>query len=485
MKIKQSCRFISNEEIDFLYKRKPLFVDERLNKVNAEDIRILSEQLRDFSLKNTLVLHIIDNSIENLKFYVSMLISGATVMLVNKTANKHTLGDLVQKYDPSYVVGDLSVKDTLFNATQVLKDDSVVLFKCLDRRIGQINSDLALLLGTSGSTGNPKFVRLSNENVLSNAKSIAEYLKLDQNDLPITTLPPSYTYGLSIIHSHLLVGSTIAVTEKTFFDREFWDFFRNVKATSFGGVPYHYEMLKKLRFTKMKLPSLSKLTQAGGRMEPELAREFATFARDRGIEYYTMYGQAEATARMSYLPPERAITKAGSIGVAIPEGRFWLEDENGQVIQATDVAGELVYSGPNVSMGYASNYEDLTKGDERDGTLRTGDVAKRDQDGDYYIVGRLKRFIKLFGHRTNLLDVENFLLNEGYVTACSGKDDLLEIYVKNHEEIEGNKIKKMVCSYLKVAMQGVVVFSVSDFPKNDSGKIQYGNLMPDLGVKIA
>jgi len=446
------------------------------------DIRRISKKF--LFLNRRLVLCLLNNNIYGLTGYIGILQAGAAVQLMSSDSNSQSIQEIISSYRPSYLWLPSFMKEQLDESNIIHEIGNYSLIK-INQNYIDLNSELMLLLGTSGSTGSPKFVRLSKENVLSNAKSIAKYLELDQNDLPITTLPPSYTYGLSIIHSHLLVGASIAVTDKTFFDREFWDFFRRGQVTSLAGVPYHYEMLKKLRFTEMELPSLRKLTQAGGRMEPELTREFATFARDRGIEYFTMYGQAEATARMSYLPPERAITKAGSIGVAIPGGRFWLEDENGQVIQEEDVAGELVYSGPNVSMGYASSYEDLAKGDERGGILRTGDLAKRDPDWDYCIVGRLKRFIKLFGHRTNLLDIEKFLLSEGYITACSGQDDLLEIYVLNHEEAEGKKIKQMVCNHLKVALQGVVVYAISEFPRNDSGKIQYGELKPALGAKIA
>lgn len=461
-----------------------LFVGDSGVRYTYDDVIKIAQCDAFSSTKRELIFCVIGNDVDALVGYMSIIASDHAALLLPKDVPKEALLNLIQIYKPSFVWIPTKRSSCIDINRTVFEVGSYSLLR-LNSSLVRLNRSLVLLLSTSGSTGNPKFVRLSKGNVLANAKSIAEYLKLDKNELPITTLPPSYTYGLSIIHSHILVGATIAVTDKTFFDREFWDFFRDVKATSFGGVPYHYEMLKKLRFTKMDLPSLRKLTQAGGRMEPDLAKEFAEFAEAHGIEYYTMYGQAEATARISYLPPERAITKAGSIGVAIPGGRFWLEDENGQVIQEDDVSGELVYSGPNVSMGYASSYEDLAKGDERGGILRTGDLAKRDPDGDYYIVGRLKRFLKIFGHRTNLLDIEKLLLSEGYITACSGQDDFLEIYVLNHEQAEGKKIKQMVCNHLKVALQGVVVYTVSEFPRNDSGKIQYGELKPDLGARIA
>ena len=469
------------------YSAASLFIGDSGAGYKYNDIIKISQRKVFSSTPKCLFFCVLSNDVDALAGYLSIMAAGHSLLVLPKDIKKNVLLDLIQAYRPSFIWLP-TIRSIDLDLDKVEAELELGIYSLWNLRLSSANLDesLSLLLSTSGSTGSPKFVRLSQDNVFSNAKSIAAYLKLDQNDLPITTLPPSYTYGLSIIHSHILVGATIAVTDKTFFDREFWDFFRSVKATSFGGVPYHYEILRKLRFTKMNLPSLRKLTQAGGGMEPELTRDFAAFARDHGIEYYTMYGQAEATARMSFVPPERAIAKAGSIGVAIPGGCFWLEDENGQVIQDEYVAGELVYSGPNVSMGYASSHEDLAKGDERRGILRTGDLAKRDQDGYYYIVGRLKRLIKLFGHRTNLQDIERFLLGEGHEAVCSGQDDLLEIYVKDHEKDAGKKIKQMVCNHLGVALQGVIVFSVEDFPRSDSGKIQYGNFTTDLGAqKIA
>ncbi|ARO22105.1 AMP-dependent synthetase [Rhizobium sp. S9] len=348
-----------------------------------------------------------------------------------------------------------------------------------------IDDSLALLLSTSGSTGTPKFVRLSHDNILANAEAISTYLVLTGEERPITTLPPSYSYGLSIIHSHLLAGATIALTNKTFFDRAFWDFLKSSKATSFGGVPYHYEMLKKLRFPSMDLPSLRSLTQAGARMEPELTRDFAELCANKGIRYFSMYGQTEATARMSYLSPDRAIEKAGSIGRPIPGGAFWLEDEHGQKIEGNDAAGELVYYGRNVSMGYAEGYRDLALGDERGGVLRTGDIARRDAEGDYYIVGRLKRFLKMFGHRINLQDVEAQLLAAGHTVVCAGQDDQLEIYLPQGSGEAGKLIKAKLISDLKISPKAISVYAIAELPRNDSGKIQYNQLKSSAGDSLA
>ena len=260
-----------------------------------------------------------------------------------------------------------------------------------------VHEKLALLLATSGSTGSPKLVRLSRENVESNARAIREYLKLDETERPITTLPMQYTYGLSILNSHLLAGGCILMTKESCVQEGFWKFFREQKATSLGGVPYTYQILKRLRFFEQEFPWLRSMTQAGGKLPADLVTEVGTWAQARGIRFYVMYGQTEATARMSYLPPEDCLKKPGSIGIPVPGGKFSLLGEDGEPVCGTGVDGELIYEGANVSLGYAKNKEDLMRGDENRGVLHTGDIARRDADGYYYIAGRKKRFIKLYG----------------------------------------------------------------------------------------
>jgi long-chain acyl-CoA synthetase len=464
-------------------REKKLFVSED-GTVSYGDIISLSEQPEIKATRGTLVITLVDNSIDSLSGYLALYIANSVQLMQTPEISKSSFHTLINSYSPSYIWLPQARTNELGSGEVVAIYRSFCLVR-LKSASYFVNPSLALLMTTSGSTGSPKFVRLSQMNVLSNAKSIASYLKLNSDEIPITTLPPSYTYGLSIIHSHILVGATIALTKRTFFDRAFWNFLREIKATSFGGVPYHYEILKKLRFSKMELPSLRTLTQAGGRLEPELSSEFATYCHKRGMRFFTMYGQAEATARMSYLPSNKAISKTGSIGIAIPDGQFWLEDENGQVICQPQVPGELIYKGPNVSMGYAYGYEDLAKDDEWCSILRTGDIAKRDEDGDYYIVGRLKRFIKLFGHRINLLDVEKHLVNAGCSAACAGQDGRLEIYVTNISQSEATEIKRAVIDFLKIGPLGVAVIGIQTLPRNTAGKIQYAELTPKMGELLA
>ena len=237
---------------------------------------------------------------------------------------------------------------------------------------------------------------------------------------------------------------------------------------------YIFEMLKKLRFARMDLPFLKYLTQAGGKLSPELSAEFAEVCAAKSVKFIVMYGQTEATARMSYLPWECARTKTGSMGIAIPGGRFWLVDDGGNAIEDAETVGELCYQGDNVSLGYATNCADLGKGDENRGVLQTGDMAKRDRDGFYYIVGRKKRFLKLFGNRINLDEAERLLRAAGYDCACAGADDKLTIYVT--QEGQQAQILQIISERTGINPQGFAVAYIDKIPRNESGKIVYSAL---------
>ena len=363
------------------------------------------------------------------------------------------------------------------------------LFNCVDgsgryfsHPSPKLNDELALLLTTSGSTGSPKLVRQSYRNIAANTASIIEYLKLDAAERPITTLPMNYTYGLSIINTHLNCGATLLLTKHSIMQREFWNFFVEQGATSFGGVPYTYEMLDKLMFFRRKLPSLRTMTQAGGKILPGLHQKFAEYAQREGKNFVVMYGQCEATARMSYLPPERALDKVGSMGVVIPGGKFTLVDADGKEIREPETVGELVYEGENVTLGYAECADDLAKGDERHGRLVTGDMAKRDADGFYYIVGRKKRFLKIFGNRVNLDETERMIKGAfpGLDCACGGVDDKMKIYVAISVDSRGihnlDEIRDYVAEKTHLNFAAFEMMPVSTIPKNTSGKTLYSEL---------
>lgn len=341
-----------------------------------------------------------------------------------------------------------------------------------------INPDLLLCLTTSGSTGSPKLVRLSEKNLQSNAESIAEYLKIDENERPVTSLPMYYSYGMSVINSHLIKGATILLTDKAVMQREFWSFIKEQKATSIAGVPYTYEMLKRLRFFRMDLPELKTMIQAGGKLNADYVKEYVDFAEQNGKEFIVMYGQTEAAPRMSYLPFDKAVEKNASIGIAIPGGELSVVDADGKVIEEPDVDGELLYKGENVCLGYAEMREDLMKGDENHGVLHTGDIARHDADGYFYITGRMKRFVKVWGNRTNLDATEQLVKAITPNCACAGVDDLITVFVT--EEGLEEQIKALLVEKTGFNPRAFQVKKIDLIPVKTSGKIDYPELQKML-----
>lgn len=405
--------------------------------------------------------------------YVGFLRQGIVPVLVAENLDAAMLEGLLESYRPGYFYLPKERASGLAGEP-VWSDESYTLLRLPYERDYALSDELAVLLTTSGSTGSPKLVRQSAQNIEANTRSIVEYLGILPEDRAITTLPMQYTYGLSILQSHLYAGAAVILTDKTLMDKAFWTLLREQEATTFGGVPYIYEILKKLRFERMELPSLRYLTQAGGKLPKELAEEFVRICKERSMKFIVMYGQTEATARMAYLPWEYAQSKAASIGVAIPGGEFWLADGDNRPILEPETTGELVYKGPNVTLGYAGSRFDLCRPDENHGELFTGDMAKRDADGFYYIVGRKKRFLKLFGSRVNLDEVEGLLKREGISCACTGVDDRLDVYITDESRAED--ARRFIKEHTAINPNGFQVYVIEEIPRSDSGKVLYSAL---------
>ena len=425
--------------------------------------------------ERSLVFALCRNCPESVAGYVGFLRAGIVPLLLNSTISQSFLNNLIDTYEPGYVFLPEDASLAQDNWAKAGSFGAYSLYRTDRPNDYELNENLALLLTTSGSTGSPKLVRVSNQNLSENARSIAQYLDISDTDRPITTMSMSYSYGLSILNSHLVQGAAVILTEATLMDRGFWSLLKYKEATTFGGVPYIYEMLKKLRFERMNLTSLRYLTQAGGKLSRELTAEFVELCASKGIEFCVMYGQTEATARMSYMPWSRAAEKVGSLGVAIPGGEFWLEDENREVIEEEHNSGELVYRGGNVTLGYAERLTDLAKSDENQGVLRTGDLARRDADGFYYIVGRKKRFIKMYGNRVNLDEIEQIFRAGGYDCVCAGEDEVLKIFTT--EVGREDEILSFISERTALNRKGFLISCIDQIPRNESGKVQYAALI--------
>lgn len=451
-------------------------IDEWGNSLSYEELNNAVNHIIAHVDNRALVFCMCENKIGSVVGYTAFIEGNIVPVLLNSHMDCELLNALLETYKPRYLwlPKEQAAQYENMSSLLVLYDYSL-----LQTNYGvqqELYEELALLLTTSGSTGSPKFVRQSYANIKANTESIIEYLNIDSSERAITTLPMNYTYGLSIINTHLMVGATILLTDKTLVQKEFWNFFREERATSFGGVPYTYEMLDRLRFYRMDLPYLRYMTQAGGKLTPELHEKMAKYAQEAGKEFIVMYGQCEATARMGYLPAKMAVQKRGSMGVAIPGGKFRLIDAEGKDIQEPEVVGELVYEGANVTLGYAECMEDLAKGDERGGILQTGDMAKRDEDGYFYIVGRKKRFLKVYGNRVNLDEIDRMIKAQfdNIDCASAGVDDHMYLFV-TREEL-AHPVKSFIVEKTKLNPMAFKTVVIDEIPKNDAGKTLYKEL---------
>lgn len=417
----------------------------------------LAERVQDvtdrFGARRRLVLLETRNDIHTLVHYLGAL-AGHHVVLPVPPGRDH--GEIVATYRPDVVVDSTGL--------HVLADG-----------VHDLHEDLALLMSTSGSTGSPKMVRLSRRNLIANARSIADYLGITETDRAATTLPMSYCYGLSVIHSHLLVGASLILTDHSMSDRRFWELFACHRGTSFAGVPYTFELLEHAGFPQMTLPHLRYVTQAGGRMPADRVRRFAALGAQQGWQLFVMYGATEATARMAYLPPDLAYTRPTAIGRAIPGGSLSIEPVDGW---PEDGTGELVYRGDNVMMGYAHQRHDLELGATLD-ALRTGDIARRTADGLYEVVGRRSRFVKMYGLRIDLAQVENTLREAGVRALCTDHGERLAVVAAGDHDRDD--IQRLAAHASGVPAGAVAAVCLPELPMLPSGKPDY----PAAGVVAA
>ena len=312
------------------------------------------------------------------------------------------------------------------------------------------NEVCAEIIFTSGSTGVPKGVMISHKNLIANTDSIVTYLKLNQDDRMLVVLPFYYCYGLSLLHTHLRVGGSIVLNNSFIFLGSIINNLLEYKCTGFAGVPSHFQILlrKSDNFKTTKFPDLKYVTQAGGKLAPIFIDEFRNSHPE--ITFIVMYGQTEATARLSYLPPELYEVKKGSMGKGIPGVELRVINEKGEKIKPGEI-GEVIAKGDNVMIGYFKD-EEGTKNAIRDGWLYTGDLGTVDKDGYIFLTARKKEIIKVGGKRISPKEIEAVILELPEVVDCTiegVEDELLGealkatvvIRAENGEKTMLNKIK--------------------------------------------
>jgi len=414
-----------------------------------------------------LALLFVDNSAMSIAAYLGFLRAGHVVFLGDHRDPPSAQAAWVRQYQPEVVWGPTLQLPPDSEFEQCSFEDTTVLLHRGDGA-GELHPELGLLLATSGSTGDSKVARLSYNAVQANAVSIVEALVLDANERPVTSLHMSFAYGLSVINSHLACGASLACTNAGLQDDEFWYVIDEHACTSLAGVPFQYNLLRQLDYWRDPKPTIKTYTQAGGALAPEQQEFHQQNAKRAGARLVIMYGQTEATARITVVPPESLSSHLGSIGLPIPGGQLSIPEPD----QATG-EGELVYEGANVMLGYATSRQCLSKGDELGGELHTGDLARVDDDGYFWVVGRIKRIVKPFGIRVSLDHLEQVTAEwTGSNTAVVGNDDGVTVLVGG-DEATATGLADHIARRIGLPETCVRVANVDEIPLDGRNKIDY------------
>jgi len=358
------------------YGNRPALKDNYGNVITYKNIRGMVRGIKYRYGTRNLVYFRATNDIWSIANYIALLQAGQTVIIVDNKVK--------EKYHDYY--------KKIFLPNIVFEKNKLAL---KTEFVPRMNPDLALLLPTSGSTGDSKFVRISYKNIKANIKSILDFLPIDKNERPILSLPMSYVFGLSIINSHIAAGACIYVTDQPCYSKQFWQFANTNKCTSFSNVSVAYEMMLKFGFPVSN--SMKYFSHSGGRLSDRTITKINELCEKHDIDFYRMYGTTECMSRMTYLPSNESDAPSGCVGRPVKNGKIKIIDS------------KIIYSGPNVAMGYASCCQQLTLGDDWNGVFKSGDIGYIDETNALYIQGRESRFTKQHGYRYSLDDLENLI----------------------------------------------------------------------------
>ncbi len=421
--------------------------------------------------KNREIIIILCNgSYENVLIYLTALRKGTIPLLLNEKLPINIVQDYIKRYNPKFLFCPYELNIGL------MKRDffkNYITYENIIPKSVVENDEISLLLTTSGSTGNPKVVKVSKNNLISNTNSICKYLNLSKKDRHITTLPFNYTYGLSCINTFLYSGGSIILNNNSFIQKAFWEDIEKYKPTYLSGVPYNYEILSKYFMHNLANCSIKVFTQAGGKLSQKYIELFLEFCNLYNKEFIVMYGQTEATARMSYLPFSELKNKINSIGKAIPGGKFSLNGEFKDERFQNKKVGELVFEGDNVTMGYAYKFADLNKSSKKKCILNTGDLAWIDEENFVYIVGRMKNYAKINGIRVSIDDVEKICYENEFTAAAFSNDIYLYIFIEDNNKKSLIELKKIIINSIQISPSSIKLKQIKKLPRLDSGKINY------------
>lgn len=426
---------------------------------NYYDYKTINEKIEKLKYKHKLdglILNVATNSLDFLIGYLFFFESSSPQLMIDRHVGIKNLNLLVIKFKPSFIFIPVNFKN-YFECEIVFELEDYVLIRTNYNSVN-IDKKIAFLMPTSGSTGDQKFAKISFNNVKNNTKNILKYLKLKNSDCTITTLQPSYSYGISVLNTHLLAKSSIILTDYTLVQKEFWRLYNKYPITNFNGVPILYNFLIKFGLNKLYKKSLKFFTSAGGSLDKKILIELINFIEKKKLKYYSMYGQTEASPRISFLLYPNFKNKIESIGKAIPGGKLSIKNK------------ELIYKGKNIFGGYANNWKDLSKFRSKN-NLNTGDLGYHDKNGFFYITGRVKRIAKIYGIRISLDLVEKQLKDLGIQCAIISKNNI--IYIHLIKKINHDKIFINLFENFKITKNILKIKYIKKFPNTKNNKINY------------
>jgi long-chain acyl-CoA synthetase len=478
----------------FLYKPFLLGNKEELTyqELYKSSMR-LARYLVDTHGQNNNILLISPNNTFFMIAYMAIMKSGNVCVPLNPSIEPENLSFVVKlcKAKTAFIAPHMEsdrwdlIEEVIYDY-QGLESGNVGHHQDLLDRNGFDQDRLAEILFTSGSTGEPKGVMITHGNIIANTESIIEYLKLDGDDIIEIVLPFYYCYGLSLLHTHMKVGGSIVLNNGFMFVGSVINDLNKYRCTGFSGVPSHFQILlrKAKSFKETKFPSLRYVTQAGGKLHNAFISEFAeSFPK---VDFFVMYGQTEATARLCYLEPEKLEAKLGSMGRAIPGVKLEIADESGAFITKSGVVGELLAMGGNIMKGYLSD-EKGTSETLKDGWLHTGDLAYKDEDGYFFLTARKKEIIKVGGRRISPKEIEEVIVSMPGVVDCSISgvfDDYLGEALKaeivladaNNTEMDASFVKRYCGERLALEkIPGIIEFKSKIVVSSTGKKVKGSN----------
>jgi long-chain acyl-CoA synthetase len=457
------------------YKNNIAIIDKEHSDLSYKQVLKESNKIKKKIKIKSLILIISENTLGSLLAYIFCIINNHVAIIIDSKTDKKNILKVFKNYEPNYIFLSKEIK-TIFNKKCLEKYsffDQILLKNKINKK-KKLNKNLSVLLSTSGSMGSIKFVKLSRNNLKINTDSIINYLKINNKDSAITNLPISYSYMISVINTHLEVGGSIIISKYSLIEKKFWKILKNSKVTSFNGVPYTYEMLIRIGIKNIKINSLKYLTQAGGKLEKNKLKEIINFCKKHNIKFFSMYGQTEASPRISYLKPEFSEKKIGSIGKGLSGNKIYIINDTGKKILEPYVEGEIICEGKNVFMGYSKNYNDLNRPNEKNYKLKTGDLGFFDKDGFFFITSRISRITKIFGNRIDLGDLESLMKQKGYKVVCLSDNKKIFIFIE--KKYNKTNLINTISQITNLNISSFKLIKLKYFPRTSNNKVSYSEL---------